>query len=92
MWRAFFLALGINLIIIGAQCLVVEQVVLTSKRDAKPAIANVDNIYTPVSYQQSPVSSVSQKRTFRPKDWMPWSLLAAGAIIVIYTYSLPRRK
>ena len=91
MWRAFFLALGINLIIIGAQCLVVEQVVLTTNRDSKPAIANVDNIYTPVSYNQQSVSS-TPKKTFRPKDWMPWSLLAAGTIIVIYTYSLPKRK
>ena len=85
------MALGINLIIIGAQCLVVEQVVLTSKQDSTTTVANVDNIYTPVSHtRQTTVSA--PKKTFRPKDWMPWSLLAAGTIIVIYTYSLPRRK
>lgn len=26
--------------------------------------------------------------TYRPKEWMPWSMLAVGAIIVIYTFTL----
>ena len=29
-------------------------------------------------------------RIVQTKDWMPWSLLAAGALIVLYTYSLPK--
>jgi len=49
-------------------------------------------------YQQAgfqPNARNGQVGPFRPrvvqtKDWMPWSLLATGAIIVLYTYSLPR--
>ena len=28
---------------------------------------------------------------FRPQDWLPWSLLAAGALVVLYTNSLDLR-
>lgn len=29
-------------------------------------------------------------RVVQTRDWMPWSLLGAGALIVLYTHSLPR--
>ena len=29
-------------------------------------------------------------RIVQTRDWMPWSLLATGAIIVLYTCSLPK--
>lgn len=32
------------------------------------------------------------KRVIYTKDWMPWSLMAAGTVIVLYTYTLPRRR
>ncbi len=32
------------------------------------------------------------KRIYQTKDWMPWSLLAAGTVIVLYTYSLGGSK
>ena len=31
------------------------------------------------------------KRVIQSKDWVPWSLLAVGAIVVLYTYSLPEK-
>ena len=95
MWRAFFLALGINLLILGGECLFVEQVVFAKSNSKKSAeVVTPDNIYAPASFSQASSNSVEskKKKSFRPKDWMPWSLLAAGSIIVIYTYSLPRRK
>lgn len=48
--------------------------------------------YRGVGYSNSPVfpgRKVPNRGVFRTKDWMPWSLLAIGAIIVMYTYSLP---
>lgn len=43
--------------------------------------------------QPAPVSPMSIKRDkiLYTKDWMPWSMIAAGAIVVLYTNSLARR-
>ena len=90
MWRALFLALGISLIILGTECLFVEQVEVVKLRpDPKPA-SGVTSLFQTASYQTG--STRLPTRTFPTKEWMPWSLLAAGAIVVIYTYSIPRRS
>ena len=34
---------------------------------------------------------LSPGRVIRSKDWMPWSLLAIGALIILYTRSVGRR-
>jgi hypothetical protein len=34
--------------------------------------------------------SVAQK-VVNPPEWAPWSLLAGGAITVIYSFTIPRR-
>ena len=44
---------------------------------------------TQPAYYQTP--KPKPKKVFQTKEWMPWSLLAAGAIIVLYTYSMPKR-
>lgn len=36
-------------------------------------------------------SGRQQKKVLRPKDWMPWSLIAAGSLVVLYTNSTERR-
>ena len=28
---------------------------------------------------------------FVPPDWAPWSLMGAGAVVVLYSFSIPRR-
>lgn len=30
-------------------------------------------------------------RTITPADWAPWSLMGAGAVVVLYSFSIPRR-
>lgn len=30
-------------------------------------------------------------RDFHPPEWAPWSLLAAGAVVIIYTFTLPKK-
>lgn len=34
---------------------------------------------------------VKAARTVEPPEWAPWSLMAGGAVIVLYTFTLPRR-
>lgn len=79
MWRAFFLALGISMTILGAECLVVEQAELTRKAEA----ASASGFYMP------PVSSGG--RVIRPPEWVPWTFMSAGAVVIIYSFTIPKR-
>jgi hypothetical protein len=31
------------------------------------------------------------QRVVDPPEWAPWSLMAAGAIVVLYSFTIPRR-
>ncbi len=80
MWRSFFLAIGIFLCILGVQCLAIEKAVLHST--------------------QTPTSTMSQfsagiqgapQREITPPEWAPWTLMSAGAVVLIYSFTIPRR-
>ena len=55
MWRAFFLAIGISLIIVGAECMVVHKAVLAGERSAATDGSTPE------------VSTGSQE--FKPPEW-----------------------
>lgn len=76
MWRAFFQAVGIFLFIVGVECLGVEQAVLRIHDPPPPLMVGPD--------------AVGPAKVFRPTEWMPFSLMATGAITVIYSFTLPR--
>jgi hypothetical protein len=78
MWRAFFLAMGISLFLVGAECLVVEQATLVKKVQA----ADPGGILA----QASPTPVV-----VRPPEWVPWTFMSAGAVVVLYSFTIPRR-
>ena len=101
MWRSIFLAVGITLILLGGQLFFVEQLEIKRVRNqAKPQATNNqvvnfnnnNNFGSP--FQNVSTPAVVQPKTilYTPKDWMPWSLLAVGAIVVIYTFTIPRRS
>ena len=71
MWRSFFLAMGVFSLLLGAECLAIEQATI------KPRIQGGQVI--------------RPEKTVQPPDWAPWSLMAGGAVIVLYTFTLPRR-
>ncbi len=80
MWRAFFLAIGVFLVILGVECLGVERVCL-KVHDKPPA---------PVSpFDTEP--SVGAQKTITPPPWAPWSLLSSGAVMCLYSFTIPRR-
>ncbi len=83
MWRAFFSAVGIVLVILGIECLLIDSAVL--------AAGVVDD---PMALQQNTMFggqlASTQNRIFRPAEWIPWSLLASGAVVLIYAISLRR--
>lgn len=82
MWRAFFGAVGAALLILGGECLIVEKAVLASSPKEAAAPMN------PFDNQQ--VSQPPASRELRPPEWAPWSLLSAGAVIMLYTFTLRR--
>ncbi len=80
MWRAMFLAVGFFLMILGVECLGVESVRLKI-REEPPA---------PVS----PFDLEAKEGAFRqivPPPWAPWSLLSSGAVVCLYSFTIPRR-
>lgn len=82
MWRAFFAAIGAILLILGGECLVVEKAVLASSpQKAEAPMSPFDEPHAP----RPPV-----RRELRPPEWAPWSLLSAGAVIMLYTFTLRR--
>jgi hypothetical protein len=82
MWRAFFLGLGITCVIFGAGCTVVDKVVLAVKGTPPPAAAT-----------GVPAEPAAPRRTREVKipEWAPWSLMAGGAVVILYSFSIPRR-
>jgi hypothetical protein len=88
MWRSFFCAIGIVLIILGIECLLIDSAVL---------VAGVMDDPNPQVQQQSgglfstPVQNTATDRIFRPSEWFPWSLLATGSIVLLYSISLRKK-
>ena len=80
MWRAFFLAVGISLVILGVECLGVEKVTLKI-REKPPA---------PTSPWDTPPSA-GPNMTLVPQNWAPWSLMSSGVVVCLYSFTIPRR-
>jgi len=83
MWRSLFLAVGISCAILGFECMVVEKATILNT--TKPALA------TEALAGMGAQASMPATREFTPPDWAPWSLLSAGAIVVLYSFTIPRR-
>ena len=93
MWRAIFLASGIFLILLGSQLFFVDQ--LEIRRLRQTASANNPTVNAPfqqASYQVPVGAQQPQTVLVTPGDWAPWSLVAIGAIVVIYTFTIPARR
>ncbi len=81
MWRSLFLATGIVLCILGAECMIMEKVVMAGDPAETPAATSFFAAAAP-----PPASEI------KPPEWAPWSLLASGAVVILYSYSIPRRQ
>ncbi len=77
MWRAFFLAVGVFAILLGAQCLAVEKAIMHAQ--TKPSATTFG------------LTKSVQRREMEPPEWAPWTLLSAGAVVLIYSFTLPKR-
>lgn len=82
MWRAFFLAVGAMLVILGVECLVIDSATLAAER---PMPTTQAAAWLNSQAFQDP------NRVVRPSEWIPWSLLASGAVVLLYATTLPKR-
>ncbi len=87
----FFLA-GVLIVLLGAQFRMVDSFVVTpgvakmaSKRRSGPTPATRLSIQTLV-----PINKPAPTRTVRPPEWLGYSLLSVGAVLVLH--SLAMRK
>lgn len=79
MWRAFFLAIGIYMCILGAECLAVESFEMTADDATESATAAT-------LFGNPPIA----RRVIEPAEWAPWSFLSAGTVIILYALTINR--
>ncbi|HTQ39874.1 MAG TPA: hypothetical protein VMJ32_12670 [Pirellulales bacterium] len=70
MWRSFFLAVGLFLVVLGVESMLIDQATLTNPSSDSGGPAEI---------------------TVAPPDWVPWSLVSAGAVTILYSYTLPQK-
>jgi hypothetical protein len=83
MWRAFFLAIGIYMCILGAECLAVETFEMASDDPAAEGA-------TPATLFGSSPAPMTATRDIEPPEWAPWSFLSAGTVIILYALTINR--
>jgi hypothetical protein len=79
MWRAFFLAMGAFAVLLGAQCLAVEKAVMITAAEEESALG-IGNPF-----------GAEKKKELSPPEWAPWTLMSAGAVTMIYSFTIPKR-
>ena len=80
MWRSFFLAAGIVIVILGGECLILEKAVLAGE----PIKIEQTTFFDP--------PDTPKAREIKPPEWAPWSLLSTGVVVILYSYTIPRRR
>jgi hypothetical protein len=83
MWRALFIAIGVTACILGVECMMIDKAILVDRGDAPAATTD--------AFGQSLAAAPAGKRELVPPDWAPWSLLSAGAVVMLYSFTLPKK-
>src|SRR5262249_49272606 len=86
MWRAFFLAVGISMCIVGAECLAVERFELAASEE----ILDEGPAGPATLFGSSPPPPLAPSRDITPPEWAPWSFLSAGAVVILYALTINR--
>ena len=79
MWRAFFLGIGLYLMLAGAECLAVDRVFWRATPEPATSV---------IPFRQP---AAQKPKDFPPAPWVPWSLLSTGAVVCLYSFTIPAR-
>jgi Na+-transporting NADH:ubiquinone oxidoreductase subunit NqrE len=77
MWRSLFLAIGFFIGLIGFECLFIEAAIFMQSSEVGTPDFQSLSTHIPV--------------TISPPDWAPWVCMAFGTIVMIYSFTIPRR-
>jgi hypothetical protein len=80
MWRSFFLAIGAMMMIVGVEAMLI---------DSATVYAAAESSASQFMDPNSAPGTVTKE--IRPGEWTPWVIFSAGAIIVLYAFTLPQR-
>lgn len=80
MWRAFFLAVGAMLFIVGIETLLIDSATIYSASESS-ATDMLDPSARPAS----------KTKVVKPGEWLPWTSMSVGTIVVLYAFTLPQR-
>lgn len=119
MLRSIFFAVGIFLLLLGAQSLIVDKLVVSNRASVPKFLNGNQQGQVPAAFGQRPSAPFSQagqfgyrngqqpyysqasalrnapaqvkrQKVYQTREWMPWSLLAAGTIVIMYSASMGR--
>ncbi|HJN12785.1 MAG: hypothetical protein QGG09_03135 [Pirellulaceae bacterium] len=94
MFRAFLIAIGISMCLVGGECLVVDQAVVAYPAKSKGTATKSPNAanfpFGQQSYATPATDSGIVRREISPPEWAPWSLLAGGVVIALYAITVQR--
>lgn len=82
MWRSLFLAVGIYACLLGVTSIAVE------KASLKNNVAVRLQEHTLLGIQRS---GTSGRMEVRPPEWAPWSLISVGVVVILYSFTIPKR-
>jgi hypothetical protein len=80
------------IMLLGAELFFVEELEIRRIRTASPPQTNNPFQQASWAIQENALNPSANTWLYQPREWMPWSLLAAGTVIVIYTFTLPGRR
>jgi hypothetical protein len=81
MWKTLFMAFGLFVILVGAQCLVVGKFILKARA---PAVQTTN-------WVGQAESAPGPQRELVPTEWAPFSLMAGGCVVWLYAGHISNR-
>ncbi len=80
MWRTLFMAFGVYVFLLGAQCLVVEKFVMKSRLPTAQT-----------NWLGQTETTAGPQREYAPTEWAPWSFMSGGAVVWLYAVAISNK-
>lgn len=87
MLRATFFATGLFIGLVGVSLLFVKRVEVAWKDDPKPE-PGFRGLFT----RMSNTVATPPRKTITPPDWAAFSMMSIGAVTMLYSIALPKKK
>ena len=84
MWRTFFVAIGVVLLILGLESAVLERASLEDQF-SEVVVPEYDPLV-----DSTPPEPFKKQRIITPPEWAPYSLISASAVVLLYASTLRR--